>query len=77
MIIYFLRRCNSYIFFDIAYHFNPPKKKKTYQFGYQQNVPLFHTQNNNNNYRKYLFFFFQKSNNNKKEITINNKRVRP
>ena len=28
MIIYFLRRCNSYIFFDIAYHFNPPKKKK-------------------------------------------------
>ena len=53
------------------------QKKKPYQFGYQQNVPLFHTKNNNNNYRKYLFFFFQKSNNNKKEITINNKRVRP
>ena len=65
MTIYFLRWCNSYIFYDIAYHFDPPKKKP-YQFGYQQNVPLFHTQNNNNNYRKYLSFFSQKNNNKKK-----------
>ena len=40
------------------------QKKKPYQFGYQQNVPLFHTKNNNNNYRKYLFL--KKNNNNKK-----------